>query len=381
MCEAGKKKVIFILPSYRIGGITTSLYSLLSLLDTQRVDASVYAVSDTGDYKGKLPNCREIRAIWSFSRSSDGLSGFSLLLHKSKMLIETFFKHIHIDTVPWFVRLSNSALKFSHFDAVICFDESLASYCCHIPSRNKIEWIHCDYSRHYAISDTNKEREAYNKFDKVVCVSNFAKSTFDAIFSQYQEKSICIHNVINVEDIQSRSKTDVELSPLFDTSRYTIVSAGRLDPIKGFDMIPSIANEIKRLTSKPFNWYIIGGGNQTVWDEVDSAIDKYGVRGEVIMLGQQEYIYSYMVRCDLYVSTSHSESFPMVVNEAKALLKPVVSNNFPSAKESIQNGIDGIICTYSDMAQAIVDMMNSPIRKTRATIDNTESLNLFYSII
>ena len=100
------------------------------------------------------------------------------------------------------------------------------------------------------------------------------------------------------------------------------------------------------------------------------------------MLGQQESIYSYLARCDLYVSTSISESFPMIVNEAKALSIPVISNDFPSVRESINEKTDGIICNYENMAQCIVDtMMKTPEKKTISTIDNTKSLTLFYDII
>ncbi len=375
------KKILVILPSYHIGGITSSLYSLLSLLDTHKVNAFVYAVSDVGEYKEKMPNCKELRADWRFSRSSDGLQGFPKLLHKGKLFLEECFKRIHIDTLPLNMRMANRKLRFNQYDSVICFSEALATYCCHIPSHNKIIWIHCDYSRHYAIIDRKKEEKAYKCFDKVVCVSHYAKTTFDAIFPQYQNKSLFIHNVINVEDIQRRSKINVSLSERFDTSVFTIISAGRLDPVKGFDKIPMIAKEVKSISGQPFKWYIIGGGDQGVWSTIENEIKNNGVQDEVIMLGQQEYIYSYLARCNLYVSTSISESFPMVINEAKALSIPVVSNDFPSARESINEKGDGVICQYKNMAHSIADMMNPSVNNTISEIDNTKSLNQFYNII
>ena len=50
-----------------------------------------------------------------------------------------------------------------------------------------------------------------------------------------------------------------------------------------------------------------------------------------------------LAKADLYVSTSLSESFPLVINEAKALGIPVVSNDFGSAAESVENEVDGWI--------------------------------------
>ena len=64
--------------------------------------------------------------------------------------------------------------------------------------------------------------------------------------------------------------------------------------------------------------------------------------------------YPYLAKVSLYVCTSVSESFQMVVNEVKALCIPVVSNDFTSVKESLRDGIDGYICTTDEMAKTIV---------------------------
>lgn len=61
---SNKKRVLFVMPQYEIGGITVSLYSLLSKIDPNRIQADIYA-APTGPYKGKMPNCRELpQNIW-----------------------------------------------------------------------------------------------------------------------------------------------------------------------------------------------------------------------------------------------------------------------------------------------------------------------------
>ena len=52
----------------------------------------------------------------------------------------------------------------------------------------------------------------------------------------------------------------------------------------------------------------------------------------------------------------------MVINEAKALRVPVISNDFPSVSESLRDGIDGIICTLEDMPETINKMINNPMQ-------------------
>ena len=79
----------------------------------------------------------------------------------------------------------------------------------------------------------------------------------------------------------------------------------------------------------------------------------------VVLLGEKSNVYPYMAKADLYVSTSLSESFSLVINEAKALGIPIVSNNFGCASESIEDGVDGYIVPIESMADVIVRLMEN----------------------
>ena len=158
---------------------------------------------------------------------------------------------------------------------------------------------------------------------------------------------------INVDLITQKAKESID-DKRFVTERYTIISCGRLDPVKQFSKIPKIAAKIKEQYQHPFRWYIIGSGIEAERQQIEAEIDSNGVTDEVVMLGLKSNPYPYLAKSDLYVCTSVSESFPMVVNEAKALCIPVVSNDFPSVKESLRDGIDGYVCTIDEMANTIV---------------------------
>lgn len=373
-------KILFFLPSYRIGGITSSLYSLLYAIDPKIINAYVYAGSDTGEYKGRMPNCSEMRGNWFLSRSSEGLGTKDKVLHKIKMLLKNISKPLGLDIESLVFRIAEKKLKLHDFDAFVCFSEGMATYCSKIPAKKRIAWIHCDYSRHLSLSNKEEESAAYGKYDKIVCVSAFAKDVFDKIFPQHSHKTLSIHNIINIEDIQKKAKDESILSKQFDYSSFTIVSAGRLDPVKGFAQIPSMAKKLKDLTSNPFKWYIIGGGNDTVKQEIISGIVTNGMKNDVILLGQQPNIYPYLAHSNLYVCTSHSESFPMVICEAKALCVPVLSNAFPSVRESVIDGVDGYVVTIEEMPMKINEIMNSRMRVDKPRLDNDESLKRVYGL-
>ena len=379
-----KKKLLIIIDSYSIGGTIVSLHSLLTALNPNRVKVDVYSVSSYGNYKGLLPNCREIQPNAWLSMSSSGLNFFSKVLHKGIVLFVKILKHLlHKDIYPAIIRIGCNKINTMQYDDVICFTEQLSRYVCHYPAKKRIAWIHCDYSR--LVNEANKQEEfnTYNAFDKVVCVSNYAKSQFDKLFPALAYKTMYLHNIINVDEINRKANDNDDLDDQFDYSSFCIVSAGRLDPIKQFHLIPSIAAQVKNKTATSFKWYIIGG-TQGYSDElalIESEIKKNDLDGIVILLGEKKNVCPYIGKASLYVCTSKSESFPLVVNEAKALCTPVISNDFPSVFESIIQDKDGYVVNISKMPQTITDFIFKPLHISHCSIDNELKLKHFYELI
>ncbi len=367
------------MPRYEIGGITISLYSLLSKIDPERLQVDVFA-RPLGAYKGKMTNCRELpQNIWlsyPYIGGNAFIKGVQTIVYGLRYLLSK----IHINTFPLIHWIGGKSLHSDKYDAVVCFTEGMADTVCSFPAKKLIQWIHCDYRRHLVENNPKVEHYAYERFDTVVCVSNYAKRVFSEIYPEFANKTIAIHNVINVEDIREKAKDDKDLDEHFKTDKFTIVSCGRLDPVKGFSKIPSIANQVKNIMNKPFRWYIIGGGFDEEQSKIEAGIKKYQLENTVILLGPKTNAYSYIGKADLYVCTSESESFPLVVNEAKALSVPVVSNNFPSVYESVEEGVDGYVVSLDAMPEKIAGFMTSPLKVPAGRIDNTESLNAIYKL-
>ncbi|MBR6972696.1 MAG: glycosyltransferase [Bacteroidales bacterium] len=375
-----KKRVLFVMPQYEIGGITISLYSLLSKIDPERIQADVFA-APKGPYKGKMPNCRELpQNIWlSYPYLNGCIWGrlFQTVVYGLRYVLSK----VHINTFPLIHWIGGKSLQTDKYDAVVCFSEGMAYTVCSFPAKKLIQWIHCDYRRHLETNNPKFERYAYERFDAVVCVSDFVKGVFSDIYPEYAEKTIAIHNVINVEDIRAKAKDDSQLDERFKTDAFTIVSCGRLDPVKGFSSIPRLANQIKRLTDRSFRWYIIGGGFVEEKRKIEDEIKRFNLDNEVILLGFKTNAYPYIAKADLYVCTSQSESFPLVVNEAKALSIPVVSNNFPSVYESVEEGIDGYVVSLDNMPKKIVESMETPLSVPSNRINNSASLEAVYRVL
>ena len=333
-----------------MGGTLASLNSLLSVLEGKELKVDIFAMLHKGDFYGRLPNCTILGENAWLSHEVFHRSALVKAFVKLKLFLRKLFEYVGIDLYALYNYIGGKQIHSDEYDAVIGYDETMARIVCRYPAKKRINWIHCDYRRYAHGKD---ETKYYDRIDEVVCVSEFAKNVFLDIYPQYKDKVKAIHNVINVDLITQKAKEIID-DERFVTDKYTIVSCGRLDPVKQFSKIPKIAAKIKEQYQLPFSWYIIGSGTEAERKVIEAETNRNGMTEEVVMLGLKSNPYPYLAKADLYVCTSVSESFPMVVNEAKALCIPVVSNDFPSVKESLRDNVDGFICTIDEMANTIV---------------------------
>lgn len=369
------KNILIVVGSYTMGGTIASLYSFLTKIKEINVEVDVFCRLWEGDFKGKLPNCSVLpENVWLSHRMTE-TSFFLKILNYLLWMVRKALSFIGVDLFKQYCWIGGRQINSAKYDAIIGFDESLAQFLSYMPAQKRINWIHCDYRRY---ANGRDESRYYDKIDTVVCVSEFVKSIFSEIYPQYKDKTVAIHNVINVEDIVTKSLQPAD-DKRFDTSGFTIISCGRLDPVKQFTKIPSIAKQVTSLTDKPFKWYIIGNGSDE--SRIREEIIKNDVGEIVILLGKQNTPYAYMAKSNLYVCTSSSESFPLVVNEAKALCVPVVCNNFPSAKESVTSSSEGIIATIDKFPEIIASYIDKPVKNNCCTIDNKHILEQIAQIL
>jgi len=142
-----------------------------------------------------------------------------------------------------------------------------------------------------------------------------------------------------------------------------IVSIGRLDPIKGFlDLI----DIFKKLEPQNPDWTlnIVGGGEQ--YDELNQKIHKLGLEKKVFLLGQKNRaeINNVLFNSSIYVMTSLSESFGLVLLEAESFGIPLVAfDSAQGAKEIIKDGKNGFLVSNRDkheMVTKIQYLINKP---------------------
>ncbi len=355
------KRILFVIPGLKTGGTNSSLSALYSQI-RDKFDVTV------------LPLSNKCNAAYSFNGVLLRASFISDALHINVSDVAFFKRPIvyalkslrHLvsrttgyDLLDLYYRiLAKYIEKKNNYDYVVAFEEgSPTRFVSHFKNINKIAWIHCNYNM-YCPKDVNEE-PIYSSYKHIICVSKYTSLLFSNRYPMLRSKVSYIYNLIDVKTIIKKSQ-EVIVDNRFDTNSGPIlVSAGRIDPVKRFSIIPEVARVLLNKGAY-FKWYILGPVvSSSEYKSLQDNIVKYDVSNNVICLGNKENPFPYFAKSDIYVCTSVSEACPMVFNEAMVLNKPVVTTEFGSASEFIKNGENGMICDCRELANNIFDLLSN----------------------
>lgn len=363
-----KKRVLFIIPSFGVGGTTVSVKNLLLLLDKQKYDVTILAMSDKGPLEYLYEDIKQIRP--SFTLKSLSVVSWREQKGLFRKLLCGFIRYVaRVGKIKnmLFTLAARMIPLLNTYDVIVACQEGLCTYFTStIKAKRKVAWVRCDYER-YVKELGCREDDIYASFERIVCVSDIIFKKFISIYPLLTDKTLSINNPQSVQFIidQAEKQEDDEN---FSTDLFTIVSVGRFDPIKRFEQIPQIAHNLESMGIN-FRWYIIGGGSEAIRCSILKNIEQYHLEEKVVLLGIKQNPHYYIKQSDLLVVLSSSEACPRVVNEAKILHVPVVCADFDTAKEYITSGKDGIISTIEGMTDAIVSMIKN--KKAYQDIKNT----------
>ena len=351
-----KKKILMVVMSLSTGGTTSALKALMQTSFSKDNDISILIFCNTGvaqnpELQKYIIMPGKLAQLWFLNISNASLLAKILML-PIKIIKNTPWLGNRINTMIA-KHIAKRTEKKEQYDTVISFAENtVPELVQHFKNENKIVWIHCDYGNRIK----REEEHIFSKYRKIVCVSKFTRDSFAKRYPSLDDRTVYIYNVCSIDSIRKKAEEEMN-DKLFDTSVFTILSIGRIAPVKRFHEIPAIAKRLKD-AGCAFKWYIMGGGSAEDTDKIKTAIESNGVKNEVIMLGARTNPFPYLKRADLLVSTSESEACPMIFNEAKILGTPIVSADFGSSYEFIKKDRDGVITSLEKMNNAIATLIN-----------------------
>lgn len=155
-----------------------------------------------------------------------------------------------------------------------------------------------------------------------------------------------------------------------------IVTVGNFFSVKGFDMAVLVAEKIF-LRNPDWKWFFCGDGLE--YEKIRSLILKKNLINHIILPGRLKDISNILNNASIYVMTSRSEGFGMVLLEAKTASLPIVAFDVPyGPREIIEDGINGYLIKPFDideMAEAINRLIEN--HELRFKFANQSCVNMY----
>lgn len=343
MSEA-KKKLAFITTSFVVGGVEKSFLDLLQSIDQERYEVTVFLPDSKGEWTDLLLKKYRVRFLGhdrlkkqlvSQIKNGQFFDALRSLLYRA---LARIIRKTNYRKSTEYLSRSMPRVK-EQFDCAIAYqiinDDCVLDTLFRIKASKKVVWSHAYIHKTEAIYG-----RWYNKFDKLFCVSEFARSRLVQNFPALTYKTEVLYNTVNIEKIRNLS---LETPIPHEQKSYQLVTVGRLSPEKGQLLIAKAARLLLDAGCL-IHWLIIGDG--PMGNEVEESIQHEQVGDYVVMIGNQDNPYPYIRACDIYVQTSApypGEGWGLTISEAKALLKPIVTTASGAICEQIQNGVNGLI--------------------------------------
>ncbi|WP_368263391.1 glycosyltransferase, partial [Clostridium disporicum] len=249
------------------------------------------------------------------------------------------------------------------FDVEVAFVEGFATKVISNSNNNvskKISWIHVDpIERDYAdlyFKNLDEHKKCYNKFQKIICVSNSVKDSLVKKYNISKEKVKVQYNPIDKESIILKAN---ENCTLIDSNKFTIISVGRLVHQKGYDRLLKIINNLKNEIDIKFELIILGEGQER--ENLEQFIKANDLEEYVKLLGFEKNPYKFIKQADLFVCSSRAEGFSLVIAEALVLGIPVISTNCSGPNELLNFGEYGMLVdnNENDLYLALKDIISN----------------------
>ena len=335
----------------------TSLINFVTLVDKTRFNLNVFAITNSGVNKKYI--AKQCNIIGESGSDITKPTTKGIIRNKVFCIVKKLKKGLEkfgIDVSPILFRYYAGRLDKGCYDFVLAFQEGQATlFCSYFKNGFKIAWVRSEYAR-FIKSVGYKYSKVYENYNRIVSVSNASMDSFLGILPQYKDIAVVQHNFLNDERIITMSREEV--MDMDDSDIFTIISVGRIDPVKRFSEIPKISRSLIDKGAK-FRWIILGGvAVKKEYELLLKNIKEYKTYN-VILLGNKSNPYPYIRKSDLLVSLSISETFNNTLTEAKILGVPVVTTDYPCAYESIKHSREGIITSFDNVDNYLLKMIKN----------------------
>lgn len=345
-----RKNIIFLHEGMNFGGAERVLIDILDNFDFDCYDVTLLLLYGGGQLIEQLPP--ELKVAYVFKNSDE--------YRKIESLLRPFWLY------NWYVgRRMCRLLGKQHFDIAVSFMEGSSArmhYILKDVALRNYAWIHCDFERfkwYLRLMPTKILKPFYDRMDGIAAVSDATAEAFHRVVAT-ETPLRTIHNICHVDRIRRLAAMPCERLG----RSHEVCIVGRLIPVKGHRLAID-AIRLVRERGVDVGLRIVGTG--PLMDELTSYVAESGLSDVVCFTGFDSNPYRYMSVADTVLIASESEGSPMVVIEALAVGRTIVSTDIEVVHELLSDRC-GIICkqTPESMADALIYSFDNPVDATAA---------------
>lgn len=274
---------------------------------------------------------------------------------------KSYFHYQNIIKIPKHFRRWKKTIRKINPDVLIscnyAFDFYWIPFC--MKSIPKLKEYHSSrYFEHQAKSTYGLKKKWLSMFNEYI-ESKFTKLILlnsDEVPFYKSKNTVVISNPI-------QRKT--EKSAVLDNKKA--IAAGRIVAIKGFDVMISVwENVVKKCAD--WELHIYGQGEEFYIYQLNTQIKKAQLENNVFIHPATDRLDLAMLDSSLYLMTSKTECYPMVLIEALTLGLPVLTFDCPTGpRHIVKNGVTGLLTPDQDidaMAIKVIELIqNESFRK------------------
>lgn len=322
-----KIKILFLIHDLSVGGAEKVLVNLVNNMDSNKFDITVMALFGGGVNEQFLKP--HIKIINCFKKPFPGNSKIMKLLSPERL---------H----KWLIK--------DVYDIEVSYLEGPSARIisgCQRKETKRVCWIHVEQhdmeTADQAFCSHREAENCYQKFDKIICVSEYVKKDFLSIYHLNNPVEV-LYNTNETEQILEQSKEPVDL----DCNAIKLVGVGKVLKNKGFDRLARIHKRLRE-EGFPIHTYILGIGDQQ--NEIVRFLKENHLEDSFTFLGYQTNPYKYVAKCDIFVCSSFAEGFSTAATEALIVGTPVVTTLVSGMEEMLgSNNEYGIIVKNEEEA-------------------------------
>lgn len=369
-----KQKLLITAMSMNIGGAEKSLVNLLSLLDYEKYDVDLLLFQRRGDFLPQIPAevsmicVPEIDILY-------GIEPFSSISSAKKVILKVWrYLATGISRIAERQFDRRRLLRWQRFYSA-CIPNLLGHYDCavsysggetfwyvvdKVDAARKVTFYHSDYSN--IDIDASKELHYLEKADRIATISSACAESLRRIFPTQANKICIAANPTCTDLVRKLSRKPISSGFDTDESRLKIVSVGRLEEPKGFDLAARGAALAKQNLGPVFEWIIVGDGSER--EKIESIVAEKGIADVFRLVGSKLNPYPYMAAADVLAQPSRYEGKSVVLDESRVLGLPVLATAYSSVRDQVRDGIDGMIVamTPEGIAEGIAALANGSNR-------------------